>query len=89
MTPGQKGGLACVTRHGREHMAEIGRKGFATLCARYFGGSRDEAMRWLHDRARFYQVERAASARLAETGEACIELDGDVPAEDLDGDMPF
>lgn len=32
---GRLGGLATITRYGREHMAEIGRRGAAVLWRRY------------------------------------------------------
>jgi hypothetical protein len=43
---GRQGGRACVARHGREHMAEIGRLGFQGLARKlgYLGGSRRMAL---------------------------------------------
>jgi general stress protein YciG len=37
---GRKGGLATASRHGREHMAAIGRRGFQVTTDRHFGGDR-------------------------------------------------
>ncbi len=35
---GRKGGLTTVKRHGRAHMAVIGRKGFHALVRKHYGG---------------------------------------------------
>jgi general stress protein YciG len=37
---GRQGGRATVARHGREHMAEIGRRGFKATCQKHYGGDR-------------------------------------------------
>jgi general stress protein YciG len=51
---GRKGGLACLAAHGREHMAEIGRLGFAALARRrgFVGGARLGALQFLLSKGR-------------------------------------
>jgi hypothetical protein len=46
---GRKGGLACLAAHGRDHMAHIGRLGFAALARRrgFMGGSRLGTLQFL------------------------------------------
>lgn len=46
---GRMGGKATAERYGREHMAEIGRKGFAGLARKlgYAGGGRRGALRMI------------------------------------------
>lgn len=41
-----QGGSTTVARHGRGHMQEIGRKGFAATTQRYFRNTRDH-VQWL------------------------------------------
>lgn len=44
---GAAGGRATVERHGRGHMATIGRRGFESTTRRYFHNSRDLHIWWL------------------------------------------
>jgi general stress protein YciG len=37
---GRQGGRSTFARHGRDHMAEIGRRGFRATCNRHYGGDR-------------------------------------------------
>lgn len=53
-------------------MAEIGRRGFATLVNRYFAGDRQSAIDWLHAHACESELMRAADTKLA-NGETCVE----------------
>jgi hypothetical protein len=72
---GREGGIATFLKHGRKHMAAIGRKGYMATCARWFGGDEAEMNRWLHKQAAERQIERMVSAKLdtrAANGEACV-----------------
>ena len=44
---GRRGGLATVARHGREHMAKIGARGFARTVERHWGGDRKRFLEYL------------------------------------------
>ena len=87
---GSEGGRATVAKHGREHMAEIGRRGFESFTAKYFAGDREAATSWLRTRAYERQAETFAERELArriEAGEktACVEL----PVVSTEDDIPF
>jgi hypothetical protein len=71
---GREGGIATFLKHGREHMAAIGRKGYMVTCARWFGGDEGEMNAWLHKQAAERQIDRLVSAKLAEGQETCVEL---------------
>jgi hypothetical protein len=50
MTPqesGKLGGLATFRKHGKEHMARIGRLGFNAYVKKHCGGIRKSGARWL------------------------------------------
>lgn len=84
-----KGGRETLKRHGRRHMAEIGRKGYQTTLARYFMGDALAYRRWLIARGWNAIVEQLADRELdrrINAGErvACIEL-----PPMLDEDYPF
>ncbi len=55
---GAEGGKALFQKRGTAWMRELGRRGFASLVNRYFGGDRHEAIRWLHAHAAESQVAR-------------------------------
>ncbi len=55
---GAEGGKALYQKRGKAWMRELGRRGFASLVNRYFGGDRSEAIRWLHGHAAESQVSR-------------------------------
>ena len=87
---GREGGIATFLKHGRGHMAALGRKGYMVTCARWFGGDRAEMNGWLHKQAAERQIERLVSAKLDARiagGEesACEEL----PVILEPGDDPF
>lgn len=46
-----KGGKTTVERHGREHMREIGAKGFAATVARHYQGDKDSYLKHLRRRS--------------------------------------
>jgi hypothetical protein len=72
---GREGGMATFLKHGRKHMAAIGRKGYVATCARWFGGDEAEMNHWLHKQAAERQIERMVSAKLAAESadvEACV-----------------
>ena len=48
---GALGGRATLRKHGRGHMAEIGKKGWMVFVARHFAGNQGEAMAAIQDRA--------------------------------------
>ena len=43
------GGKAVVEKHGTQHMAEIGRRGFEATVEKYFDGDPQAAKKWLTD----------------------------------------
>jgi hypothetical protein len=61
---GREGGIATFLKHGREHMAALGRKGYLVTGARWFGGDRSEINGWLRKQAAERQIERMVSAKL-------------------------
>ncbi len=71
---GREGGIATYQKHGRGHMAAIGRKGYMVTCARWFHGDEGEMNAWLHKRAAEAQIHRLAAGKLAGGEETCIEL---------------
>ena len=76
---GSKGGRTTFERHGREHMAEIGKRGFQSFTDRYFAGDKLQAGEWLRLRAAEKQIGTLAGAeldrRIAEGAEAAsVEL---------------
>ncbi len=60
---GSEGGKATLKRHGKQHFAEIGRRGFEALVNKWFGGSKDEAINWLHSHSTESQIDRLLSAK--------------------------
>lgn len=50
---GRKGGLATLAKHGKEHMQEIGRKGFAATREKRFDGCTISLVKWLYRRKDF------------------------------------
>ena len=76
---GSAGGRATLAKHGREWMAEIGRRGFTSFCNRWFDGDREAAGTWLRARAAEHtphtHAERVLQERMA-AGEkvASVEL---------------
>jgi hypothetical protein len=52
---------------------EIGRRGFQALVNKWFGGSKDEAVNWLHRQQSERQVDRLLSARPVD-GISCVEM---------------
>jgi hypothetical protein len=48
---GSQGGKALYHKRGKAWMRELGRRGFASLVNRHFGGNRSDAIRWLHAHA--------------------------------------
>jgi hypothetical protein len=55
-------------------MAEIGRKGFNSLVARYFNGDPQAAKDWLHLQAAERKIDQLVSEKLDAGQETCIEL---------------
>jgi hypothetical protein len=55
---GAEGGKALYQKRGKAWMRELGRRGFASLVNRHFGGDRSDAIRWLHAHAAESQVAR-------------------------------
>jgi hypothetical protein len=82
---GRKGGLACLARHGREHMAEIGRLGLAALARRrgFVGGSRLGALQWLISRGRLRDRGPDPTAAIEWAAAVLEGLDRDAP------DVPY
>lgn len=74
MGRGSAGGRGTLSRHGREHFAEIGRRGFAATVARHFGGSKEEYMKALHNRA-WEKVTAGFVDRLIAQGDCTISHD--------------
>jgi hypothetical protein len=86
---GRLGGLETFRRHGRKHMAEIGKRGFETTVARHWLGDRHAYLLFLAAREWNVLSDRLASLRLGEEIRAgatiaCMEL----PWED-EGAPPF
>jgi len=71
---GAEGGKALYQKRGKAWMQELGRRGFASLVKRHFGGDRGEAIRWLHAHASESQVARLLNEENAATnGIRCTE----------------
>ena len=91
MMRGSAGGRETFRRYGSQHMAEIGRKGFETFTARYFGGDREAAGTWLRTRAAERQADTFAERELArriESGQEVASVELPVYSVDDDG-IPF
>jgi hypothetical protein len=91
MQRGSAGGRACVERHGKQYMAEIGRKGFASLVASKFQGDRQGCIDWLHARAHEKMIEGFADrelARMLDQGEQIASIDLPVISEP-DEEIPW
>ncbi len=72
---GAEGGKALYQQRGSAWMRELGRRGFASLVNRHFGGDRSEAIRWLHAHAAESQVARLLDEEHATTdGLHCTEI---------------
>ena len=72
---GAEGGKALYQKRGKAWMQEIGRRGFASLVNRHFGGDRTDAIRWLHAHAAESQIARLLNeAHAASTGIQCTEV---------------
>jgi hypothetical protein len=72
---GAEGGKALYHKRGKAWMREIGRRGFASLVNRHFGGDRSEAIRWLHAHAAESQVARLLEDQdTAGSGVPCTEI---------------
>ena len=76
---GSAGGRETLRRYGIEHFRELGRKGFESFTARYFGGDREAAGAWLRQRAYEAKADTFAERELnrrIESGQeiACVEL---------------
>lgn len=72
---GAEGGKALYDKRGKAWMREIGRRGFAALVNRHFGGDRSEAIRWLHAHAAESQVARLLEdQQAAGSGIQCTEI---------------
>jgi general stress protein YciG len=50
---GSKGGRQTVNKHGREHMSQIGRKGFEATTERHFNGDPNKHKSWLAELCRW------------------------------------
>ena len=91
MTRGSAGGRETFRRYGSRHMAEIGRKGFETFTARYFGGDREAAGAWLRQRAYERKADSFAERELArriESGQEIASVELPVYSTDDEG-IPF
>lgn len=72
---GSEGGKALYQKRGTGWMRELGRRGFASLVNRHFGGDRSEAIRWLHAHASESQVARLLNKEhAASNGIQCTEI---------------
>lgn len=89
MTRGSAGGRAVVERLGKEHMAEIGRRGFESFTSRYFQGDRQQATDWLRERAHERKIDSFADRELKRR----LENGADVASMELpvlsEPDLPF
>lgn len=93
LRPGQgsEGGKAVLAKYGVEHFREMGRKGFESFTARYFGGDREGATSWLRVRAYQRQAETFADRELTrriEAGEKTASVEMPVYSTEDDG-IPF
>src|SRR4051812_27985573 len=71
---GREGGLAVLKKYGVQHFRELGKRGFESFKNRYFAGSTEEAMNYLHLQATERQINGLVEKQMAETGEKCVEL---------------
>lgn len=79
-----------LAKYGREHMADLGRKGFQSFCERYFSGSREDATEWLHRRAASRQADSHAQRILAEREAAGEKVSSiELPIYEEPGEVPF
>lgn len=60
---GREGGRAVLKKYGKQHFAEIGRRGFDALVNKWFGGNKDEAILWLHGQQSERQIDRLLTAK--------------------------
>ncbi len=88
---GQAGGRATVKKHGRQWMAEIGRRGFATFTERYFDGDKAAATAWLRLRSYEAQAMTHAERELQRRVDAGAKVASvELPVYDLgDEDVPL
>lgn len=87
---GSKGGRETLRRYGSAHMAEIGRRGFASFVDRYFSGNREEAASWLRQRAYEKQADTFAERELQrrmENGEQIVSVE--LPVYSTEDEVPF
>ena len=90
MKNGSAGGRETVKRHGRQHMQEIGRKGYQSTLNRYFAGDKLAFRAWLTARAWDRLASDLADVKIAQqlangAATACVEL---VVMSDFD-ETPF
>lgn len=79
---GRQGGRACFARHGRDHMAAIGRLGFQGLARRlgFAGGSRRRALTILLGRGKLLDRSPDPTAALEWANAVIDNLDPDNPS---------
>jgi hypothetical protein len=71
---GSAGGRETLRRYGVEHFREMGRKGFESFTARYFGGDREAAGTWLRQRAYEQRADTFAERELNRRTESGQEI---------------
>lgn len=78
---GRQGGRVTLARHGRDHMAEIGRRGFASLARRlgYMGGSRRMALVQLLQAGKLRDLGPDPTPAIAWADRVLDDLDPDNP----------
>lgn len=59
LSPQQRGGLMVKALYGREHLQEIGRKGFQAMVNKHFCGNRRAATKWLSAKGLYTQDKDA------------------------------
>lgn len=80
---GQKGGMTTYARYGREHMAEIGRKGFEKTTLLHFHGRREWHINWLVQKGIFtYWLQTGIPMRYGVDGKP-IYRDVDHPSRTI------
>lgn len=92
MNRGSAGGKATVERHGREHMAEIGRRGFQSFTDRYFQGDRQQAGDWLRTRAHEKKIDSFVTRELnrrIENGAEVVCMEVPILSDPDDDWIPF
>lgn len=47
LTPQQRGGLMVKYLYGRQHLQQLGKRGFQAMVNKHFGGNRKAATQWL------------------------------------------